>query len=155
MPPFDADIHVHVTQQRRTAAPRSRAVWADRVARWVASGLTARDFAEPGRFNPRTLAWWSSHLRREAARTAEPLPRTAPPMPRTAPPAPRTAPPAPPTTLWTPYDLRLLSNALDRASAEHARAASDALADAQLDAATYHRRRADDYAALARKARCT
>ena len=46
-------------------ARATRSVWAKRVKRWRASGLTAREFAARECCNRRTLAWWSSRLGRE------------------------------------------------------------------------------------------
>jgi hypothetical protein len=37
------------------------------VARWRASGESARVFAARSGWSPRTLSWWSSRLRRESA----------------------------------------------------------------------------------------
>lgn len=44
----------------------TRGEWADRVRRWRASGLTARQFCRREGLNPRTLSWWASTLRDEA-----------------------------------------------------------------------------------------
>ena len=44
----------------------TRTQWAERVRRWRSSGLTASAFAARERLNARTLAWWSSKLRRDA-----------------------------------------------------------------------------------------
>jgi transposase len=49
----------------------SRADWKKRVAEWKRSGLTAGVFADQRGLNPRTLLWWSSTLRRPAARVAD------------------------------------------------------------------------------------
>ncbi len=46
----------------------SRAEWKKRVAEWKRSGLTAEVFAAEHGLQPRTLLWWSSTLRRPAAR---------------------------------------------------------------------------------------
>ncbi|WP_438015755.1 IS66 family insertion sequence element accessory protein TnpB [Sorangium sp. So ce315] len=48
----------------------SRAEWKQRVAAWKRSGQTAEVFAAERGLNPRTLLWWSSTLRRPAARGA-------------------------------------------------------------------------------------
>ena len=44
----------------------TRTQWAERVRRWRSSGLTASAFGARAGLNPRTLAWWSSKLRRDA-----------------------------------------------------------------------------------------
>jgi hypothetical protein len=49
----------------------SRAEWKQRVAEWKRSGQTAEVFAAERGINPRTLLWWSSTLRRPAARVAD------------------------------------------------------------------------------------
>lgn len=49
----------------------SRAEWKQRVAEWKRSGQTAEVFALERGLNPRTLLWWSSTLRRPAARAAD------------------------------------------------------------------------------------
>ena len=46
-------------------ARSTRSEWAVRVRKWRSSGLTAREFATREGVNARTLAWWSSQLRRE------------------------------------------------------------------------------------------
>ena len=38
--------------------------WKSRVARWRASGLTAREFAAGKDYSPKTLTWWASRLKR-------------------------------------------------------------------------------------------
>jgi transposase len=43
---------------------RTRIWWQAAVARWKRSGLSAREFAEREDVSARTLAWWSSTLRR-------------------------------------------------------------------------------------------
>lgn len=48
---------------------RSRAWWAEAVARWKSSGLTAEQFATGESLRVRTLRWWSSELRRSTVRT--------------------------------------------------------------------------------------
>ncbi len=47
------------------AERRSRSWWANTVARWKASGLSASEFAARERVVERTLRWWSSALRRD------------------------------------------------------------------------------------------
>jgi len=42
----------------------TREVWRERVARWGASGLTAREFAGRHGFRPGTLSWWKWQLGR-------------------------------------------------------------------------------------------
>lgn len=50
-----------------------REEWRRRVARWRASGLSAKEFAAKHGLNPSTLGWWRSELRREdEAGSAEP-----------------------------------------------------------------------------------
>jgi len=49
----------------------SRAEWQRRVTQWKKSGLTAEVFAAQQGLKPGTLRWWSSALRRPAARRAE------------------------------------------------------------------------------------
>ena len=46
----------------------SRTEWKKRVTEWKSSGLTSAAFAARRGLNPRTLLWWSSTLRRPAAR---------------------------------------------------------------------------------------
>ena len=68
------------------------AEWARRVSKWRASGEAAGVFAARRGWNPRTLTWWGSKLKRRDAATAgtksgavefarvvakEPLPRTS------------------------------------------------------------------------------
>ncbi len=48
----------------------TRGEWAERVRRWRASGLTARQFSRREGLNPRTLSWWASILRDEAPKLA-------------------------------------------------------------------------------------
>ena|SRR5579859_5693521 len=48
---------------------RSRAWWAETVARWKSSGLTAEQFATGESLQVRTLRWWSSELQRDTVRT--------------------------------------------------------------------------------------
>jgi len=43
----------------------SRKIWSERVRRWKAGGLTAKEFAEPHRLSVERLYHWSSRLRRE------------------------------------------------------------------------------------------
>jgi hypothetical protein len=43
----------------------TRETWAGRVAKWRASGLTAREFGEREGLNAATLRWWASQLKRE------------------------------------------------------------------------------------------
>ena len=43
----------------------SRKIWSDRVRRWKAGGLTAKEFAEPHGLSVERLYHWSSRLRRE------------------------------------------------------------------------------------------
>ena len=50
----------------------TRAEWAERVRRWRASGLTAREFAAQHRLKRSTLVWWSSALAR-ASRAGPPF----------------------------------------------------------------------------------
>lgn len=52
-----------------------RAEWSKRLRRWRASGLSSREFAAGEGFNPKTLLWWSSKLRRESDSSSE-LPST-------------------------------------------------------------------------------
>ncbi len=57
---------------------RSRGWWADTVARWKSSGLTAEQFATGENLQVRTLRWWSSELQRGTVHThgssgAEPI----------------------------------------------------------------------------------
>ena len=47
----------------------TRAAWSERVKRWKASGLTARQFAARERLNGTTLRWWASALRRSSPKT--------------------------------------------------------------------------------------
>ncbi len=42
----------------------SAAEWARRVASWRRSGLSAEEFANGRDYRAKTLAWWSSELRR-------------------------------------------------------------------------------------------
>lgn len=49
----------------------SRAEWKRRVTQWKKSGLTAEVFAAQRGFKPGTLRWWSSVLRRPAARVSQ------------------------------------------------------------------------------------
>lgn len=44
----------------------TRDEWAERVRRWRASGLTAKDFAGREKLQPATLRWWASALERKA-----------------------------------------------------------------------------------------
>jgi hypothetical protein len=44
--------------------------WARRVSKWRASGETAGVFAARHGWNPRTLTWWASTLKRRDASTA-------------------------------------------------------------------------------------
>jgi hypothetical protein len=46
------------------AAKMSAAEWEERVARWHASGLKAKEFAEREGCSAKSLAWWGSELRR-------------------------------------------------------------------------------------------
>jgi len=49
----------------------SAAEWARRVASWRRSGLSAEEFASGKDYRAKTLAWWSSELkRRERSRPA-------------------------------------------------------------------------------------
>ncbi len=48
----------------------SRHVWAQRVAAWKSSGLTASQFAARHRFDPRSLLHWSSALRRSPSQAS-------------------------------------------------------------------------------------
>ena len=43
-------------------ARESRSVWQERVQRWQASGLGAKEFARRERVNPNTLAFWKWKL---------------------------------------------------------------------------------------------
>lgn len=43
--------------------------WAARVAGWRRSGKTAASFSDGRGFNPKTLTWWASELRRRSRRT--------------------------------------------------------------------------------------
>src|SRR5689334_3051264 len=48
----------------------SAEVWADRVQRWKASGLTAKSFCEQeGIAKPSSLSWWQYHLKQKAKAT--------------------------------------------------------------------------------------
>lgn len=47
-----------------SAVPQPRSWWKQTVSRWKRSGLSAREFGEAEGVSPRTLAWWSSALRR-------------------------------------------------------------------------------------------
>jgi len=52
----------------------SRAEWAERVARWEASGLSAAAFAARERLAAKSLVWWRWKLRSSpSASTASPL----------------------------------------------------------------------------------
>lgn len=42
-------------------------MWANRVHEWLASGQTAKEFAQGREFKASTLTWWRRHLRRLAA----------------------------------------------------------------------------------------
>jgi hypothetical protein len=54
-------------------ARATREEWAQRVARWEESGLTARAFAEEGGLSAQTLSYWKWKLKRdERARSEEP-----------------------------------------------------------------------------------
>jgi hypothetical protein len=52
-------------------AQATRKAWAERVRRWRASGLTAREFGRRDGHNPATLKWWAWALRRSERRPAE------------------------------------------------------------------------------------
>lgn len=43
------------------------AEWAKRVEEWRASGEVAAAFAQPRGWNPRTMTWWESELRRRSS----------------------------------------------------------------------------------------
>jgi hypothetical protein len=63
---------------RGMAHRRSREWWADTVARWRRSGLTAAEFAARHGVRATTLRWWSSRqrdrvTRAEHGRTAVPI----------------------------------------------------------------------------------
>jgi hypothetical protein len=63
-----------------TEATRSK--WTDRVRRWRASSLTAREFGARHGLDPRTLRWWAWKLRRSRpARPAFVEVRVPPAMP--------------------------------------------------------------------------
>ncbi len=51
----------------------SRAEWAERVARWEASGLSAAAFAARERLAARSLVWWRWKLRASPSPAASPL----------------------------------------------------------------------------------
>jgi transposase len=44
---------------------RGREVWRERIRRWAASGLTAREFAQKHGLRAGTLTWWRWRLGRE------------------------------------------------------------------------------------------
>ena len=64
---------------------RTRAAeWAERLAAWRDSGLSAEAFAKAGGYRPKTLQWWASEFRRRAspAKTRQPRAEATMPMAR-------------------------------------------------------------------------
>jgi hypothetical protein len=57
----------------------NRADWAERVGAWRASGLTAAEFSRGKGYAPKSLSWWSNHLkqleRKEQSGVAVPMAR--------------------------------------------------------------------------------
>jgi len=45
-----------------------QAIWAKRVREWQESGKTLREFSAGQPYNPLTLRWWASELRRRHSR---------------------------------------------------------------------------------------
>jgi len=41
----------------------NRADWAERVRAWRASGLSAAEFSRGKGYAPKSLSWWSNHLK--------------------------------------------------------------------------------------------
>lgn len=54
----------------------SRAEWTQRIRRWQASGLTAREFAEREGLRQQSLAWWKWKLGSAVADSAVSTPTT-------------------------------------------------------------------------------
>jgi transposase len=54
----------------------NRAEWTQRIRRWRASGLTAREFAEREGLHERSLTWWKWKLGRAVAEPAVSVPTT-------------------------------------------------------------------------------
>jgi hypothetical protein len=53
--------------EKRVVRPKaSPEVWRERVERWKASGLGAKEFAAAEDLSPYSLSWWKWHLHREA-----------------------------------------------------------------------------------------
>ena len=52
-------------------ARASRKIWSQRVKRWKASGLAAREFAQKMGLNENTLRYWATQLREETSSGAE------------------------------------------------------------------------------------
>jgi hypothetical protein len=54
------------TEKRVVRAKVSPETWKDRVERWKASGLGAKEFAAAENLSPYSLSWWKWRLQREA-----------------------------------------------------------------------------------------
>ena len=53
--------------ERRTVRPKeSPETWRDRVERWKASGLGAKEFAAAENLSPYSLSWWKWRLQRQS-----------------------------------------------------------------------------------------
>lgn len=60
-----------MTTEKRVIRPRvSPETWKERVERWKASGLGAKEFAAAENLSPYSLSWWKWRLHREAATPA-------------------------------------------------------------------------------------
>src|SRR5258708_32543936 len=54
------------TEKRVVREKASPEVWRERVERWKASGLQAREFAAAENLSPRSLSWWQWQLQRRS-----------------------------------------------------------------------------------------
>ena len=54
------------TEKRVVREKASPEVWRERVERWKASGLQAKEFAAAENLSPRSLSWWQWQLQRRS-----------------------------------------------------------------------------------------
>jgi hypothetical protein len=107
--------------EKRVVRPKvSPATWKDRVERWKASGLGAKEFAAAENLSPYSLSWWKWRLQREAgapaARKATRNPKARPASMSFVPVVVRDAP-ATPMDVILPGDVRVRVDAgFDEAS---------------------------------------
>ena len=64
------------TEKRVVREKASPEVWRERVERWKASGLQAKEFAAAENLSPRSLSWWHWQLQRRSGVPAAAKKRT-------------------------------------------------------------------------------